>query len=53
MLYPCTDPLFQNPSYPDATFFDEPQEKAFYTGGGHADFDNGIEITVPPHAVPP
>ena len=53
MLYPCTDPLMQNSSYPDVTFFDEPQEKAFSSSGGHTDFDNGVEITVPPHAVPP
>ena len=43
----------QNPSYPDVTFFDEPQEKAFSSSGGHVDFDNGAEITVPPRAVPP
>ena len=48
----CTDPLIQNSSYPDVTFFDEPQEKAFSSSGGHVDFDNGIEITVPPRAVP-
>ena len=47
------DPLTQNPSYPDVTFFDEPQEKAFYSTGGHADFDNGVEVTVPQGAVPP
>ena len=49
---PCTDPLMQNPSYPDVTFFDEPQEKAFSSSGRHVDFDNGVEITVPPRAVP-
>ena len=42
----------QNPSYPDVTFFDEPQEKALSSSGGHVDFDNGVEITVPPRAVP-
>ena len=53
MFYSCTDPLFQNPCYPDVTFFNEPQEKAFSSSGGHVDFDNGVEITVPPRAVPP
>ena len=48
----CTDPLLQNPSYPDVTFFDDPQEKVFSSSGGHVDFDNGVEITVPPLAVP-
>ena len=48
----CTDPLFQNPSYPDVTFFDDPQEKVLSSSGGHVDFDNGVEITVPPCAVP-
>ena len=47
------DPLFQKPSYPDVTFFDEPQEKEISSSGGHIDFDVGVEITVPPHAVPP
>ena len=48
----CTDPLLQNPSYPDVTFFDDPQEKVLSSSGGHVDFDNGVEITVPPRAVP-
>ena len=48
----CTDPLLQNPSYPDVTFFDDPQEKVLSSSGGHVDFDNGVEITVPPLAVP-
>ena len=48
----CTDPLLQNPSYPDVTFFDDPQEKVFSSSGGHVDFDNGVEISVPPRAVP-
>ena len=53
MFYFCTDPLFQNPSYPDVTFFDDPQEKVLTSSGGHVDFENGVEITVPPRAVPP
>ena len=48
-----TDLLFQNPFYPEVTFFDEPQEKVFSSIDGHADFDNGVEITVPPRAVSP
>ena len=48
----CTDPLFQNPSYPDVTFFDVPQKKVLSSSGGHVDFDNGVEITVPPRSVP-
>ena len=39
--------------YPNITFYDEPQEREFTSSQGHADFDNGIEVTVPPHAVPP
>ena len=27
LFYSCTDPLLQNPSYLDVTFFDDPQEK--------------------------
>ena len=53
MFCSCTDPLFQNPSYPDVTFFDDPQEKVISSSGGHVDFENGVEITVPPRAVPP
>ena len=49
----CTDPLLQNPSYPDVTFFDDPQEKVLSSSGCHVDFNNGVEITVPPRAVPP
>ena len=49
----CTDPLLQNPTYPDVTFFDDPQENVLSSSGGHVDFDNGVEITVPPRAVPP
>ena len=46
MLYPYTDRLFKNPSYPGVTFFDEPQEKVLSSRGGQANFDNGLEIAV-------
>ena len=49
----CTGPLLRNPSYPDVTFFDKPQEKVFSSNGERVDFDNGIEITIPQGAVPP
>ncbi len=48
----CVDPLHQTSTYPDVTFFDEPQEKEFTSSGGHADFDNGVQVTVPANAVP-
>ncbi len=47
----CVDPLHQSSAHPGVTFYDEPQEKKF-TCGGHADFDNGVEVTVPANAVP-
>ena len=46
------DPLHQTSAHPDVTFYDEPQEKEFTSSGGHADFDNGVEVTVPANAVP-
>ena len=46
-------PLLQNASYPEVTFFDDPQEKHFTSSGGHADFENGLEITIPPHVDQP
>ncbi len=46
------DPLHQTFAHPDVTFYDEPQEKEFTSSGGHADFDNGVEVTVPANAVP-
>ena len=46
------DPLFRISTYPEVTFYDEPQEKEFISSGGHADFDNGVEITVPPDVLP-
>ena len=48
-----TDPLCQTSIYPNITFYDEPQEREFTSSGDHADFDNGVEVTVPPHIVPP
>ena len=41
------DPLFQYTSYPEVTFLEEPQEKNFPSSGGHVDFENGLEITIP------
>ena len=37
--------------HPNVTFCDEPQERKFTSSGGQADFDNGVEVTVPPNAV--
>ena len=48
-----TDPLYQTSTYPGVTFYDEPQEREFPSTGGHAVFSNGVEVTVPPEAVPP
>ena len=48
-----TDPLYQTSTYPGVTFYDEPQEREFPSTGGHADFSNGVEVTVPAKAVPP
>ena len=47
------DPIFHDPSHPNVAFFDDPHEKVFSSSGGHVDFDIGVEITVPPRAVPP
>ena len=33
--------------------YDEPQKRKFTSSGGHADFDNGLEVTVPPNTVQP
>ncbi len=48
----CVDPLHQTSAHPDVTFYDEPQEKEFTSSGGHADFENGVEVTVPANTVP-
>ncbi|XP_064385076.1 uncharacterized protein LOC135333972 [Halichondria panicea] len=45
-------PLHQTSAHPDVTFYDMPQEKEFTSSGGHADFDNGVQVTVPANAVP-
>ncbi|XP_064407169.1 ankyrin repeat domain-containing protein 29-like isoform X2 [Halichondria panicea] len=45
-------PLHQTSAHPDVTFYDKPQEKEFTSSGGYADFDNGVEVTVPANAVP-
>ncbi len=49
----CIDPLLQTPTNPGVTFYDEPVEKQFTSSGGHADFDNGVEVSVPASAVIP
>ncbi|XP_064384980.1 uncharacterized protein LOC135333886 isoform X2 [Halichondria panicea] len=45
-------PLHQTSAHPDVTFYGMPQEKEFTSSGGHADFDNGVQMTVPANAVP-
>ncbi|XP_064384748.1 uncharacterized protein LOC135333670 isoform X2 [Halichondria panicea] len=45
-------PLHQTSAHPDVTFYDVPQEKEFTSSGGHADFDNGVQVAVPPNVVP-
>ena len=47
-----TDPLRQTTTQPNITFYDEPKEETFTSSGGHADFDNGVQVSVPAHAVP-
>ena len=47
-----TDPLCQTTTQPNITFYDEPKEETFTSSGGHADFNNGVEVTVPAYAVP-
>ena len=46
-----TDPLLQTITQPNITFFNEPKEKKFTSSGGHANFNNGVEVTVPPETV--
>ncbi len=48
----CVDPLHKTSAHPDVTFYGEPQEKEFTSSGGHADFDNGVQVTVLANAVP-
>lgn len=45
--------MYQTSLHPGVTFFDKPQEKEFTSTGGHADFENGIEVTIQPDAVTP
>ena len=53
-MYPShPDPLCQTSAHPKVTFYDMPQERQFPSTGGHADFNNGVEVTVPAKAVPP
>ena len=47
-----TDPLRQTTTQPNITFYDESKEEIFTSSGGHADFNNGVEVTVPAQAVP-
>ena len=51
-LTSCVDPLYQTSAHPDVTFYDKPQEKEFTSSGGHANFNNGVQLTVPANAVP-
>ena len=44
--------LQTSPEHPKVVFCDESQEKVFSQDGGYFDFDNGIEVTVPPHTGP-
>ena len=51
LLQSYTDPLHHSLIHPNVTFCEEPQVKKFTSSGGKADFDNGVEVTVPPNAV--
>ncbi|XP_064401864.1 uncharacterized protein LOC135347761 isoform X3 [Halichondria panicea] len=46
-------PLMKSSSYPRVTFYDEALKTDFTSEGGHTDFTNGIEVTVPPNTVAP
>ncbi len=50
-MFVHVDPLFQTPTHPGVTFYDKPVEKQFTSSGGHADFDNGVTVSVPASAV--
>ena len=52
-MFTLTDPLYQTSAYPGVTFYDEPQKREFPSTGGHVDFNNGVEVTVPSNAVLP
>ncbi len=53
MFTSCVDPLLQTPTQPKVTFIGEPVSEVFNSSGGHADFDNGVKVTVPASAVSP
>ncbi len=53
MFTSCIDPLLQTPTQPNVTFIGKPVRKVFTSSGGHADFDNGVEVTVPANALSP
>ncbi len=38
-------------TFPGVTFYDNSQKTDFTSAGGHVDFTNGIEVTVPPNTV--
>ena len=46
------DPLYRTLTHPDVTFYGKPQECEFSTGG-HTDFNNGVEVTLPSNTVRP
>ena len=46
------DPLLQTTTQPNITFYDKPKVGKFTSSGGHADFNNGVEITILPQAIP-
>ena len=48
-----TDPLRQTISQPNITFYDEPKKWKFTSSGGHADYNNGVQVSVFPNTVPP
>ena len=53
ILIMLTVPLCHNSEQPEITFYDKPQQRVFTFTGGHLDFNNGVEVTVPPQAIPP
>ena len=48
-----TDPLHQTTAQPNIIFYDEPKQEKFTSSGGHADYNNGVQVTVPSNAIPP
>ena len=43
--------MYRSSLHPGVTFYDKPQEKEFTSTGGHADFENGVEVTIQPDAI--